>query len=43
MFQLYNAIASTTLLFNSDLNHDCLIYMLSLRFLGSKFLINLQR
>ena len=30
-------------LFNRDLNRDCLVYMISLRFLGSKFLINLRR
>ena len=30
-------------LFNRDLNRGCLIYMFSLRFSGSKFLINLQR
>ena len=29
--------------FNRDLNRDCLVYMFSLRFSGSKFLINLQR
>ena len=31
------------ILFNRDLNRDCLIYMFSLRFSGSKFLINLRR
>ena len=30
-------------LFNRDLNLGCLVYMLSLHFSGSKFLINLQR
>ena len=30
-------------LFNRDLNRDCLVYMFSLRFSGSKFLINLRR
>ena len=29
--------------FNRDLNRGCLIYMLSLRFSGSKFLTNLRR
>ena len=29
--------------FNSDLNRDCLVYMFSLRFSRSKFLINLRR
>ena len=29
--------------FNRDLNHGCLVYMFSLRFSGSKFLINLRR
>ena len=29
--------------FNSDLNRGCLVYMFSLRFSGSKFLINLPR
>ena len=29
--------------FNRDLNRDCLVYMFSLRFSGSKFLINLRR
>ena len=27
-------------LFNRDLSHGCLVYMFSLRFSGSKFLIN---
>ena len=31
------------ILFNRDLNCACLVYMFSLRFSGSKFLINLQR
>ena len=31
------------MLFNRDLNRDCLRYMFSLRFLGSKFLISLRR
>ena len=31
------------LLFNPDLNRGCLVYMFSLRFSGSKFLINLQQ
>ena len=31
------------LLLNRDLNRDCLVYMFSLRFSGSKFLINLRR
>ena len=31
------------LFFNRDLNRGCLVYMFSLRFSGSKFLINLQR
>ena len=30
------------LLLNRDLNRDCLVYMFSLRFSGSKFLINLR-
>ena len=30
-------------MFNRDLNHGCLVYMFSLRFSGSKFLINLRR
>ena len=30
-------------LFNRDLNRSCLVYMFSLRFLVSKFLINLRR
>ena len=30
-------------LFNRDLNRSCLVYMFSLRFSGSKFLINLRR
>ena len=30
-------------LFHRDLNRGCLIYMFSLRFSGSKFLINLRR
>ena len=30
-------------LFNRDLNRGCLVYMLSLRFSGRKFLINLRR
>ena len=29
--------------FNRDLNRGCLVYMFFLRFLGSKFLINLRR
>ena len=29
--------------FNRDLNRGCLVYMFSLRFSGSKFLINLRR
>ena len=29
------------ILFNRDLNRGCLVYMFSLRFSGSKFLINL--
>ena len=29
--------------FNRDLNRGCLVYMFSLHFSGSKFLINLQR
>ena len=31
------------LFFNRDLNRGCLVYMFSLRFLGSKFRINLWR
>ena len=31
------------ILFNRDLNRGCLVYMFSLRFSGSKFLINLRR
>ena len=31
------------LLLNRDLNRGCLVYMFSLRFSGSKFLINLLR
>ena len=30
-------------LLNRDLNHGCLVYIFSLRFSGSKFLINLRR
>ena len=30
-------------LFNRDLNRGCLVYMFSLHFSGSKFLINLRR
>ena len=30
-------------LFNRNLNRGCLVYMFSLRFSGSKFLINLRR
>ena len=30
-------------LFNRDLNRDCLVYMFSLRFSGSKFLRKLRR
>ena len=29
-------------LFNRDLNRTCLVYMISFRFSGSKFLINLR-
>ena len=29
--------------FNRDLNRGCLVYIFSLRFSGSKFLINLRR
>ena len=32
-----------TISFNRDLNRGCLVYMFSLRFSGSKFLINLRR
>ena len=31
------------LFFNRDLNRGCLVYMFSLRFSSSKFLINLRR
>ena len=31
------------LFFNRDLNRGCLVYMFSLRFSGSKYLINLWR
>ena len=31
------------MLFNRDLNRGCLVYMFSLRFSGSKFLVNLRR
>ena len=31
------------LLFNRDLNRGCLVYMFSLHFSGSKFLINLRQ
>ena len=31
------------LFFNRDLNRGCLVYMFTLRFSGSKFLINLQQ
>ena len=34
-FNLYN-------LLNRDLNRGCLVYMFFLRFLGSKFLVNLR-
>ena len=30
-------------LFNRHLNRSCLVYMISLRFSGTKFLINLRR
>ena len=30
-------------LFNPDLNRGCLVYIFSLRFSGTKFLINLRR
>ena len=30
-------------IFNRDLNRGCLVYMFSLRFSGSKILINLRR
>ena len=33
----------TPLLFNCDVNRGCLVYMFSLRFSGSKFLINLRQ
>ena len=33
----------TMLSFNRDINRGCLVYMFSLRFSGSKFLINLRR
>ena len=36
-------IVAALLLFNRDINRGCLVSMLSLRFLGSKFLINLRR
>ena len=32
-----------TILFNRNLNRGCLVYMFSLRFSGSKFLIKLRR
>ena len=31
------------LFFNRDLNRGCLVYMFSLRFSGSNFLINIRR
>ena len=39
-FAIFNNL---TLLFNRDLNRGCLVYMFSLRFSGSKFLMNLRR
>ena len=41
--ELKNKRFCGTNLFNRDLNRRCLVYMFSLRFSGSKFLINLRR
>ena len=38
-----NRIDKSISLFNRGLNRGCLAYMFSLRFLGSKFLINSRR
>ena len=40
---LDSILKSNLPLFNRDLNRGCLVYMFSLRFSGSKFLINLRR
>ena len=41
---VYNLLnANTNANENFDLNRGCLVYMFSLRFSGSKFLINLRR
>ena len=37
------SIKDIYILFNRDLNHGCFVYMFSLLFSGSKFLINLRR
>ena len=39
---LDSILKSNLPLFNRDLNCGCLVYMFSLRFSGSKFLINLR-
>ena len=39
---LNNLITILCVLFNRDLNHGCLLYMFSVRFSGSKFLVNLR-
>ena len=41
---VYNLLnANTNANENFDINRGCLVYMFSLRFSGSKFLINLRR
>ena len=40
---LDSILKSILFLFNHDLDRGCLVYMFSLRFSASKFLINLQR
>ena len=42
-FEHISHLALVFLLFNRDLNRGCLVYMFSLRFSGSKSLINLRR
>ena len=38
-----NWVKKYCLLFSGDLNRGCLVYIFSLRFLGSQFLINSRR
>ena len=42
MYPISNKL-NTWVFFNRDLNRSCLVYMFSLRFSGSKFLIHLRR